>query len=102
MTMANDEVIFTLSPDETEAIGRRLGAQLRGGEMIILTGELGMGKTVFFKGMAKGLGWFCLFHQWLAGTGMFLLAKKWSGNETGAWIAGMGFGMGGLLQNSLM
>lgn len=53
-------------------------------------------------GMERGLGWFCLGHQWLAGVGMYVLARRWSGSEWGAWIAGIAYGMGGLMQNSLM
>ncbi len=49
-------VVFTLSAEETEEIGRRVGARLRGGELIVLEGDLGMGKTVFVKGLARALG----------------------------------------------
>jgi len=35
--------------------GAKLGAQLRGGECIILTGDVGAGKTVLTKGLARGL-----------------------------------------------
>ncbi len=44
------------TPDDMEELGRKLGAQLNGGEVVLLTGELGAGKTVFCKGIAKGLG----------------------------------------------
>ncbi len=37
-------------------LGARLGAILRGGEVVALVGELGSGKTVFAKGIALGLG----------------------------------------------
>jgi len=48
---------FTTKSDiETIALGSKLGAQLRGGEFIALTGDLGGGKTQFAKGIAKGLG----------------------------------------------
>lgn len=36
--------------------GSRLGAELRGGEVFILTGDVGAGKTVLTKGIARGLG----------------------------------------------
>jgi tRNA threonylcarbamoyladenosine biosynthesis protein TsaE len=49
------EVLFSLSPAETEEIGRRVGTTLRGGELIVLEGDLGMGKTVFMKGLARAL-----------------------------------------------
>jgi tRNA threonylcarbamoyladenosine biosynthesis protein TsaE len=46
----------THSPEETLALGRRIGEQLRGGEIFLLRGDLGAGKTVFAKGIAAGLG----------------------------------------------
>lgn len=48
---------FTTKSDTgTIALGSKLGAQLHGGEFIILTGDLGGGKTQFVKGIAAGLG----------------------------------------------
>lgn len=44
------------SADEMEALGERIGKSLAGGTVLLLTGELGAGKTVFCKGLAKGLG----------------------------------------------
>ncbi|HEV2207887.1 MAG TPA: tRNA (adenosine(37)-N6)-threonylcarbamoyltransferase complex ATPase subunit type 1 TsaE [Verrucomicrobiae bacterium] len=44
------------SPDETIALGERLGLELRSGQVIALCGELGAGKTQFVKGVASGLG----------------------------------------------
>lgn len=41
--------------DDMEKIGAELSAELSGGEVILLSGELGAGKTVFVKGLAKGL-----------------------------------------------
>jgi tRNA threonylcarbamoyladenosine biosynthesis protein TsaE len=41
---------------ETLAFAEEFSKQLKGGEVIGLTGELGAGKTVFVKGLAKGLG----------------------------------------------
>ncbi|MGI8838745.1 MAG: tRNA (adenosine(37)-N6)-threonylcarbamoyltransferase complex ATPase subunit type 1 TsaE [Pyrinomonadaceae bacterium] len=40
---------------ETFEVGRRLGLQLRGGEILLLDGPLGAGKTIFVKGLAAGL-----------------------------------------------
>jgi tRNA threonylcarbamoyladenosine biosynthesis protein TsaE len=42
--------------DETFALGAQLGAQLAGGEILLLNGPLGAGKTVFVKGLASALG----------------------------------------------
>ena len=44
------------SPDDTRALGRRLGAIARPGLAVALTGTLGAGKTVFAKGVGEGLG----------------------------------------------
>ena len=46
------------SPDasETFALGKQLGAQLQGGEILLLDGPLGAGKTVFVKGLASAFG----------------------------------------------
>jgi tRNA threonylcarbamoyladenosine biosynthesis protein TsaE len=41
---------------ETFALGERVGASLAGGEIILLDGALGAGKTVFVKGLAQALG----------------------------------------------
>jgi tRNA threonylcarbamoyladenosine biosynthesis protein TsaE len=52
-------MIFTLlssAPKESLAIGRRLGSQLRGSEIVLVSGELGAGKTTFIKGLAQSLG----------------------------------------------
>ena len=46
----------TASPAETEALGERLGRALRGGEVLAYRGGLGMGKTCFTRGLARGLG----------------------------------------------
>jgi len=51
------EVSFvTAGPEETRALGERLGAMLQAGDVVLLSGELGAGKTVFVQGLARGLG----------------------------------------------
>lgn len=47
---------ITTSPEQTEALGERLGERLHGGEVIAFRGELGAGKTAFTRGLARGLG----------------------------------------------
>ena len=47
---------ITSSPDETFDLGKRFGEQLSGGEILLLSGPLGAGKTVFVKGLAAALG----------------------------------------------
>ena len=44
------------SAQETEALGERLAARLRPGDVIADTGDLGAGKTAFTRGLARGLG----------------------------------------------
>ena len=42
--------------DDTQAWGERLGATLRAGDLLVLTGDLGAGKTTLTQGIAAGLG----------------------------------------------
>lgn len=44
------------SPEETERIGETLGKTLRPGSVVAYRGGLGMGKTAFTRGLARGLG----------------------------------------------
>lgn len=44
------------TPEETFEVGREVGARLLGGEILLLHGPLGAGKTVFVKGLADALG----------------------------------------------
>jgi tRNA threonylcarbamoyladenosine biosynthesis protein TsaE len=46
----------TRSEDETAAVGRHLAASLGAGDVVLLSGDLGAGKTAFVKGLAEGLG----------------------------------------------
>jgi tRNA threonylcarbamoyladenosine biosynthesis protein TsaE len=48
--------LITNSPAETEAAGELLGRRLRAGDMVLLKGELGAGKTTFVRGVARGIG----------------------------------------------
>ena len=49
-------VILSTSADETVALGEKYAKTLKAGDVVLLEGEMGAGKTVFCKGIAKGLG----------------------------------------------
>lgn len=49
------ETFICNSPEETFDVGEKLGESLRGGEMILLAGGLGAGKTLFTKGILYAL-----------------------------------------------
>ncbi len=63
------------SPEATEQIGFKLGSVLHGGEVIAFRGGLGMGKTCFTRGLARGLGFtgavtsptFALVNEYIGG-----------------------------------
>jgi len=46
----------THSGTETEALGEELAGRLGAGDLVLLAGELGSGKTTFVRGLARGLG----------------------------------------------
>lgn len=50
------KIIETYSPEETFQAGKRLGEQAGKGQVYCLDGDLGVGKTVFTQGFARGLG----------------------------------------------
>lgn len=49
-------ITTTNSPQETEKFGIKLSQKIRGGQILLLSGDLGAGKTALVKGIAKGLG----------------------------------------------
>jgi tRNA threonylcarbamoyladenosine biosynthesis protein TsaE len=49
-------IIITHSPQETVTLGKDVAATLKRGDVLYLYGDLGSGKTVFTKGVCKGLG----------------------------------------------
>ncbi|MCL1594667.1 MAG: tRNA (adenosine(37)-N6)-threonylcarbamoyltransferase complex ATPase subunit type 1 TsaE [Actinomycetia bacterium] len=48
--------ITSSTPDDTMAIGRRFAPLLTAGDIVLLSGRLGAGKTLFVSGVAEGLG----------------------------------------------
>ncbi|VAX19565.1 tRNA threonylcarbamoyladenosine biosynthesis protein TsaE [hydrothermal vent metagenome] len=55
MTKETVSTVTTTSPDETRGEGEKLGRTLKSGDIVLLDGELGVGKTVFTQGIARGL-----------------------------------------------
>ena len=54
--ISNGSEFLSDSQSETFALGERLGAELAGGEILLLNGPLGAGKTMLVKGIAAALG----------------------------------------------
>jgi len=48
--------VVSNSPEETIEVGRKVGSQLKGGEVVAVCGALGSGKTHLIKGIASGVG----------------------------------------------
>ncbi|PYR33957.1 MAG: tRNA (adenosine(37)-N6)-threonylcarbamoyltransferase complex ATPase subunit type 1 TsaE [Acidobacteria bacterium] len=51
-----DCCVETHSESETEAVGRTLAQRLEPGAVVLISGDLGAGKTAFVRGLAEGLG----------------------------------------------
>ncbi|MBQ7864530.1 MAG: tRNA (adenosine(37)-N6)-threonylcarbamoyltransferase complex ATPase subunit type 1 TsaE [Lachnospiraceae bacterium] len=54
--MENKQILDSFSEKETFEIAKQLAEQAKAGEVYCLSGDLGVGKTVFTKGFATGLG----------------------------------------------
>ncbi|MDI3339569.1 MAG: tRNA (adenosine(37)-N6)-threonylcarbamoyltransferase complex ATPase subunit type 1 TsaE [Sphaerobacter sp.] len=48
--------VISHSPEQTRSLGARLGRLARAGDVFLLTGQIGSGKTTFAQGLARGLG----------------------------------------------
>ena len=75
--------VISYSPEQTELFAEKLGAVLAGGETIAYFGGLGMGKTRFTAGLAKGMGitqdvsrpTFSLVHEYRGGKTLYHFDK---------------------------
>ena len=56
MTPPEDAAQVTASEEETSRAGQALAAALSAGDVVLLYGDLGAGKTAFVRGLARGLG----------------------------------------------
>ena len=52
----DDAAQRTASPEETEALGERVGAELGPGDVVLVSGEVGAGKTTLVRGACRALG----------------------------------------------
>lgn len=50
------KIFRTRTPAETQTIGKKIGKQLRQGDLVALIGDLGTGKTCLTQGIARGVG----------------------------------------------
>ena len=73
----NQLQITTQSPEETQTLGRHLGKLTQGGELVLMTGGLGAGKTCLTQGIAWGLG-----VQEHARSPTFVLVSEYQGRHT--------------------
>lgn len=73
----SEATVTSRSPDETRALGEALGKLAEAGDLVLLSGELGAGKTVFVQGMATGLG-----YEGTVSSKSFVLLGEYAGRET--------------------
>lgn len=52
----SNQIYHSESVDDTFLLGKRLGSVCKPGDIILLNGDLGVGKTIFSKGLGKGIG----------------------------------------------
>lgn len=69
--------VVSHSEDQTVALAEKLTPFLRPGSVIVLTGELGAGKTVFVRGLAKGLG----IDENLVNSPSFTIVNEYTGGK---------------------
>jgi len=71
-----DFELTTGDEEETRALGLRLGSALRKGDILLLSGDLGTGKTCFTQGIGRGLG--C---EGIVNSPSFVLMNEYAGRE---------------------
>jgi tRNA threonylcarbamoyladenosine biosynthesis protein TsaE len=74
--------IISHSSAQTQRLGMRLGELMRGGELLLLEGQLGTGKTTFTQGLAMGMG-----ITGIISSPTFTLLKEYEGVPTAAATA---------------
>ncbi len=80
--MSGSEEHLSSSPEETRALGEALGRQLRPGEVVAFSGDLGAGKTCMIQGVCAGLG---IADQVNSPT--FILINEYTGRAGGQAVA---------------
>jgi tRNA threonylcarbamoyladenosine biosynthesis protein TsaE len=91
------ETVETRSVEETLTLARRLAAELRPGDVLALSGELGAGKTVFVQGVARALGCeqpvtsptFTIIHEYRTSPPLFHVDLYRLSTEREAWDVGI-------------
>ena len=73
------KIVETKSPEETQALARKIAQSLEPGEVILLEGDLGAGKTTFIQGLAQGLG---VSEDYYVSSPTFALINEYPGRIT--------------------
>lgn len=77
MSDSHDFEVVTHNEEETRGLGAKLGASLRQGDIVLLSGDLGTGKTCFTQGIGRGLA-----VEGQVNSPSFVLENQYQGRET--------------------
>jgi tRNA threonylcarbamoyladenosine biosynthesis protein TsaE len=77
MAQQHDYELATAGEEETRSVGERLGRALQKGDIVLLSGDLGTGKTCLTQGIGRGLN--C---AGLVNSPSFVLMNEYNGRET--------------------